>query len=64
MSKKMEEKKNFEAVIDVNTSSVEIKKTSKGVNIGVKIYNENPRTAQKEAVTIFDQLNKKYKGVE
>ena len=66
MSKKEIKSKEFEAIENVNTSSVGIKRTAKagqGVSLSVKIYNENPQEATKEAQKIFDDLNKKYKSI-
>lgn len=41
-------------------SSVNLTKNSKGVNIGVKVYDPDPATAKKLAEKLFDQLSEKY----
>lgn len=35
-------------------------KNSKGVNIGVKVYDSKPLDAERLAVKIFNRLDKKY----
>lgn len=39
-------------------SSVEIKQTSKGTNITVKVYNPDPKVAEEKASEIFKNLKK------
>lgn len=41
-------------------SHVELIRNTKGVNVGVKVYDEKPKTAHAEAEKIFDKLNGKY----
>lgn len=50
-------------VVEGSVSSVEIKRTTKGTNIAVKVYDENPIKAQTVATKIFNDLDKKYKMV-
>lgn len=52
--------KQTEQVLETGTSSVSLIKNSKGVNIGVKVYDTKPLIAEKLAVKIFDRLDKKY----
>jgi len=46
--------------LETNLSSVELTKTSKGVNIKVKVYGEMAEDAEQRAQDIFDRLQKKY----
>lgn len=46
-------------IFETGTSSVSLIKNSKGVNIGVKVYDADPLVAEKLAVAIFDRLEKK-----
>ena len=43
-----------------NQSSVELKQTSRGVNVGVKCYANNVESAKEQAVKAFDELLMKY----
>lgn len=52
--------KQTEQTTETGVSSVSLVKNSKGVNIGVKVYNENPTEAKDRAETLFDALSKKY----
>jgi len=52
--------KQTEQVLEIGTSSVQLMKNSKGVNIGVKVYDSNPETAARLAEQIFDRFGKKY----
>jgi hypothetical protein len=52
--------KQTEQVLETGTSSVSLVKNSKGVNIGVKVYDTKPLDAERLAVKIFDRLDKKY----
>ena len=47
-----------------STSSVEIKQTTKGININVKVYNPDPQIASEKASEIFNNLQKQYNVVE
>ena len=48
-------------VQEKNTSSVELKRNSKGITeITVKVYNESPKEAAKEATTLLKSLNAKF----
>lgn len=49
-----------EQVTETGTSSVSLVKNSKGVNIGVKVYDVDPLVAEKLAVEIFDRRVAKY----
>lgn len=59
-----DKKKSFtktnEAVTETGTSSVSLVKNSKGVNIGVKVYDADPLIAEKLATEIFDRRVAKY----
>lgn len=46
--------------IEEKLSSIELTRTSKGINIKVKIYNENPDTAAEKAQELFDKLREIY----
>jgi hypothetical protein len=52
--------KQTEQATETGTSSVSLVKNSKGVNIGVKVYDQNPIIAEELAVEIFNRLDKKY----
>jgi len=60
----MNSEKKTEQPTETGTSSVTLAKNSKGVNVGVKVYDEDPKIAKKVAEELFDQLNEKYKQVE
>ena len=51
--------KQTEQVLETGTSSVSLVKNSKGVNIGVKVYDADVLKAEKLAVKVFDRLDKK-----
>jgi len=46
--------------LEEKLSSIELTRTSKGINIKVKIYHENPDTAMEKAREIFDKLRRIY----
>jgi len=52
--------KQTEQVTETGTSSVSLVKNSKGVNIGVKVYDSDPIKAETLAEEIFDRQIKKY----
>ena len=64
MSEKTQFTKQSEQVLETGTSSVQLTKNSKGVNIGVKVYDQDPKTAAKLAEQIFDKFDKKYTKLE
>jgi hypothetical protein len=43
-----------------NQSSVELKQTSKGINVTVKSYASNVESAKEQAVKVFDELQQRY----
>ena len=51
--------KQTEQAIETGTSSVSLVKNSKGVNIGVKVYDADVLKAEKLAVEVFDRLDLK-----
>ena len=62
----MESESNKSLVLSINDlvgdnqSSVELKQTSRGVNVGVKCYATNVESAKEQAVKAFDELLQKY----
>ena len=50
--------------LESKESSISLIKNTKGVNVGVKVYDKDPLKAQRVAVAIFDELDKKYSQVE
>lgn len=52
--------KQTEQQAETSTSSVSLVKNSKGVNIGVKVYDQNPVVAKQVAEKLFDNLDEKY----
>ena len=49
--------------LESKESSVSLIKNTKGVNVGVKVYNKNPLEAERVAVLVFDRMTKKYPDV-
>ena len=52
--------KNNDDFLVESQSSIEIKKTTRGVTFTVKVYNSDPYDALEAANTIFDKCKKKY----
>lgn len=52
--------RNNEDFLVESQSSIEIKKTTRGVTFTVKVYNSDPYNALEAANTIFDKCKKKY----
>ena len=52
--------KQTEQQAETSTSSVSLVKNSKGVNIGVKVYDTDPVVAKRVAEKLFDNLDEKY----
>ena len=45
-----------------STSSIEIVRNTKGINVNVKVYDDDPDIASEKAIELFDKLSNKYRS--
>ena len=43
-------------------SSIEIVRNTKGINVNVKVYDDDPDEASEKAIELFDKLSNKYRS--